>query len=79
LADELGIAEILCPPVPGAFSALGLITTELKRDYMRTVYASTTRADPTAIEAAFAALEREGAPCSNVPGLTPAGAGSCAR
>jgi N-methylhydantoinase A len=61
LADELGIAEILCPPIPGAFSALGLITTELKRDYMRTIYATTTRADPTAIEAAFAALEREGA------------------
>ena len=25
LLDELGIAEVLCPPIPGAFSALGLI------------------------------------------------------
>jgi N-methylhydantoinase A len=61
LADELGRAESLCPPIPGAFSALGLIATDLKRDYVRTVYTTTARADPEAIEAAFAALEREGA------------------
>ena len=30
LADELGIAEIICPPIPGAFSALGLIGTDLQ-------------------------------------------------
>src|SRR5262245_38441046 len=59
-ADELGMAEILCPPIPGAFSALGLIGTDLKRDYVRTVYTTTAKADPAAIEAAFAALEREG-------------------
>jgi N-methylhydantoinase A len=61
LADELGMAEILCPPIPGAFSALGLIGTELKRDYVRTVYTTTAKADPAAIEAAFAALEDQGA------------------
>jgi N-methylhydantoinase A len=61
LAEELGMSEILCPPIPGAFSALGLIATELKRDYVRTVYTTTAKADPAAIEAAFAALEREGA------------------
>jgi N-methylhydantoinase A len=61
LAEELGMADILCPPIPGAFSALGLITTELKRDYVRTVYTNTAKGDPAAIEGAFAALEREGA------------------
>ncbi|MBO0764212.1 MAG: hypothetical protein J2P50_06460, partial [Hyphomicrobiaceae bacterium] len=61
LADELGIAEVLCPPIPGAFSALGLIGTELKRDYVRTVYTTAAVADPAPIEAAFVALEREGA------------------
>ena len=35
LASELGIAEVICPPIPGAFSALGLIGTDLKRDYVR--------------------------------------------
>jgi N-methylhydantoinase A len=61
LADELGISEIVCPPIPGAFSALGLVGTDLKRDYVRTVYATTANADPAHLEAAFAALEREGA------------------
>ncbi len=60
LAAELGIAEVVCPPIPGAFSALGLIGSDLKRDYARTVYVTTAAADPAALEAAFAALEKEG-------------------
>ena len=60
LAGELGIAEILCPPIPGAFSALGLVGSDLKRDYVRTVYVTTADADPAGLEAAFAALEKEG-------------------
>jgi N-methylhydantoinase A len=60
LARELGIAEVLCPPIPGAFSALGLVGSDLKRDYVRTVYTTTVRADPAALEAVFAALEQQG-------------------
>jgi N-methylhydantoinase A len=60
LADELGIAEVICPPIPGAFSALGLIGTELKRDYVHTLYTTTAAADPVALEAAFVALEEKG-------------------
>jgi N-methylhydantoinase A len=70
LADELGIDEILCPPIPGAFSALGLIGSDLKRDYVRTVYVTTADADPAALETAFTALEKEGAAMlarANVP------------
>jgi N-methylhydantoinase A len=70
LAGELGIAEILCPPIPGAFSALGLVGSDLKRDYVRTVYVTTADADPAGLEAAFAALENEGAAMlarANVP------------
>jgi N-methylhydantoinase A len=61
LAAELGTPEVICPPIPGAFSALGLIGTDLKRDYVRTVYTTTAAADPAALEAAFAALTAEGA------------------
>src|SRR5262249_55540442 len=60
----------LCPPIPGAFSALGLVGSDLKRDYVRTVYVTTADADPLALEAAFAALEKEGAAMlarANVP------------
>jgi N-methylhydantoinase A len=60
LAAELGIAEVICPPIPGAFSALGLIGADLRRDYVQTLFVTTDVADPTAVEAAFAALERQG-------------------
>ena len=71
LADELGISEIVCPPIPGAFSALGLIGTDLKRDYVRTVYATTAHVDPADLEAAFAALEKEGAAMLHRAGIAP--------
>jgi N-methylhydantoinase A len=72
LADELGMAEIVCPPIPGAFSALGLIGTDLKRDYVRTLYVSTATAAPAAVEEAFVALEREGAAMLERAGVAPA-------
>src|SRR5262249_44182413 len=34
-ADELGIRRILVPPRPGAFSALGLLCTDVVHDYIR--------------------------------------------
>jgi N-methylhydantoinase A len=60
LASELGIVEVICPPIPGAFSALGLIATDLKRDYVQTLFTTTDTADPSAVEAAFMALENKG-------------------
>ncbi|MFV0298757.1 MAG: hydantoinase/oxoprolinase family protein [Hyphomicrobiaceae bacterium] len=60
LAHELGMAEVVCPPIPGAYSALGLVGSDMKRDYVRTLYATTDAVDPGAIEAAFKALEDEG-------------------
>ena len=35
VADELGMGRILVPPRPGAFSALGLICTDVVHDYIR--------------------------------------------
>jgi N-methylhydantoinase A len=72
LADELGIAEVICPPIAGAFSALGLIGTDLKRDYVRTLYTTTATADPAAVESAFAMLECEGAAMLERAGVVPA-------
>ena len=46
LAEELQIPEVVVPPVPGAFSALGLVATDLKRDYVRTLYADLGTVDP---------------------------------
>ena len=72
LAEELGIAEVICPPIPGAFSALGLIGTDLKRDYVRTLYTTTAAADPAAVEAAFVAIAREGDAMLARAGVAPA-------
>jgi N-methylhydantoinase A len=71
LASELGIAEVLCPPIPGAFSALGLVGTDLKRDYVQTVFTLTNAADPAALEAAFVRLERKGAAMLDRAGVAP--------
>jgi N-methylhydantoinase A len=71
LAGELGIAEVICPPIPGAFSALGLIGTDLRRDYVQTLFTTADAADPAALEAAFVALERRGAAMLDRAGVEP--------
>jgi len=49
LAAELHIPEVIVPPVPGAFSAFGLVATDLKRDYSRTLYADLAAIDPARV------------------------------
>ncbi|MDP6829794.1 MAG: hydantoinase/oxoprolinase family protein [Alphaproteobacteria bacterium] len=57
LATELGIREVIIPPIPGGFSALGLVATDLKRDYVKTHFIPLGEADPDAVSAAFAEME----------------------
>jgi N-methylhydantoinase A len=59
LATELGIAEVIVPPAPGAFSALGLVASDLKRDYSRTLYADLGLADPGRIGGVVDAMANE--------------------
>jgi N-methylhydantoinase A len=59
LAQELDIPRVLVPPIPGGFSALGLVATDVRRDYARTFYAPASDADPAAVAAAWAAMEAE--------------------
>jgi len=61
LAEELQIPEVIIPPTPGAFSALGLVATDLKRDFARTLYADLGNIDPERVAEAFAAMGRAGA------------------
>ena len=60
LAEELQIPEVIIPPVPGAFSALGLVASDLKRDYVRTLYADLGSVDPARVAGAFAIMEASG-------------------
>src|SRR5499427_3127677 len=71
LADELGLAEVICPPIPGAFSALGLVGTDLKRDYVQTLFVLAEAADPAELEAAFVALEQKGTAMLDRAGVAP--------
>lgn len=60
LAEELQIPEVIIPPAPGAFSALGLVTCDLRRDYSRTLYATLAQVDPDVIASAISGLEQMG-------------------
>jgi N-methylhydantoinase A len=57
LAAELQIPKVIVPPASGAFSALGLVASDLKRDYSRTLYADLGALDPTRVAAALAEME----------------------
>lgn len=68
LADVLGLAGVLVPPNPGNLSAFGLLTVDVRNDYVRTAVARHASLDPDAVGKTFddlraeasAALEREG-------------------
>jgi N-methylhydantoinase A len=57
VADELGMRRILVPPRPGAFSALGLICTDVVHDYMRSELKPLVDVSADHAEEAFSTLE----------------------
>ena len=58
LAEELDIPEVVIPPIPGGFSALGLVATDLRRDWSHTFYSPIESIDPEALDRRLAELER---------------------
>ena len=56
VARELGVRTVLVPPSPGLNSALGLLATDLKHDFTRTLMIRTRDADWGEVNAAFAAM-----------------------
>ncbi|MBS0560195.1 MAG: hydantoinase/oxoprolinase family protein [Proteobacteria bacterium] len=71
LAEALAIPEVVVPPAPGAFSALGLVATDLKRDYARTLYADLGTLDPARAEAVWAAMAEQGEAMLAEAGIPP--------
>jgi N-methylhydantoinase A len=59
LIDLLGLAGVLVPPDPGNLSAYGLLTVDVRSDYVRTVVARQGRLDLTAVGRVFAELAAE--------------------
>ncbi len=60
LAAMLGIPRVIIPPAPGAFSALGLLTTDLKHDLTRTIRLRSDGVAAERLEAAFAEMTAHG-------------------
>jgi N-methylhydantoinase A len=57
VADELGMRRILVPPRPGAFSALGLLCTDVVHDYIRSELRPLDQVAPSHAESLFGELE----------------------
>jgi N-methylhydantoinase A len=59
VAEELHIPRVLIPPNPGAFSALGLLCSDIVHDYVRSELIELTEISPEQIEAQFKLLESQ--------------------
>ena len=60
IARELEMTEVIIPPMPGVFSALGLLVADVRHDYVTAMGSvHTTVADPARLEQAYADMERE--------------------
>ena len=60
LAEELSIPIVLVPPSPGVTSALGILVTDVRHDYMRTCLEPTDGADVIRLGHVMEELERSG-------------------
>ena len=58
LAEELRIARVIVPAAPGVASAMGLLVSDLKRDYLRTRVADLEEASAEEVQAQFEELEK---------------------
>ena len=74
VADELGMRRILVPARPGAFSALGLLCSDVVHDYVRSELRPLNRVGPAHAEAVFAELEARAAGELAAEGFDPAAA-----
>ena len=60
LAEELEIDAVIVPRFPGAFSAWGMLETDLRRDFSRSFYAKADAADLAKLGEIFDALAAHG-------------------
>jgi len=70
ICEEIGIPRVVVPPVPGMFSAWGMLTADVRHDVVRTSVRKAAEFEPGEIEAGFRELEvagREGLRGQDVP------------
>lgn len=71
IARELGIARVIVPPLPGVFSAFGLLVADAEHHGVRSVRARLDSVDPDRITTALAELEASGAAQLSHDGFPP--------
>ncbi|GGE07471.1 hydantoinase [Aureimonas endophytica] len=59
VARELAIPAVIVPPNPGVTSALGCLLVDMQHDFSENCMVDAADADPAAIEAQFARIEKE--------------------
>jgi N-methylhydantoinase A len=74
VAEELGMTRIFVPPRPGAFSALGLLCTDIVHDYVRSELRPMELVPPEHAEEVFQELESRGVAELKEEGIAPDGA-----
>ena len=74
VAEELGMRRILVPPRPGAFSALGLLCTDVVHDYIRSELRPFAEITADHAEDIFRQLERKAGDELAAEGMSPADA-----
>jgi N-methylhydantoinase A len=72
VADELGMQRILVPARPGAFSALGLLCTDVVHDYIRSGLRPLAEVPPDHAETVFRELEAKAREELAAEGMEPA-------
>jgi N-methylhydantoinase A len=60
IAEELGMRTVVVPPLPGNFSALGLLIADVRRDFVRTRVSTTTTTSVADVQEALRELMRDG-------------------
>ncbi|GGX23802.1 5-oxoprolinase [Pigmentiphaga litoralis] len=73
IARELGIRKVLIPFAPGYFSAYGMLFSDLRYDYVRSVFRRLEDLSFEEIEAMYASMEEEGRAAIGASELTPEG------
>jgi N-methylhydantoinase A len=71
VADELGMRTVVVPPLPGNFSALGLLIADVRRDLVRTRVSATTHTSAEDVHAALGELMRDGEAELTAAGFAP--------
>ena len=72
IADELGMRTVIVPPLPGNFSALGLLIAEVRRDFVRTRVSATSKTSVAELHAVLTQLLRSAAADLGLDGFAPA-------